>query len=468
MNRTDLSSELLSGHTDIVLAVDVSADGKWLVSVSKDKTARFWDLERQVCVATCVGHTEAVGAVAFSTKENNFSLGAAYFVTGSVDKTIKKWTLSDLKSCYTESGSVDVQPVNVASTKAHDKDVNAISISPNDRIIATAGQDKVIKVWESDSLTLRGVCRGHKRGIWAVVFSPVDQCLASASGDKTVKLWSVKDFACLKTFEGHTASVLNVQFMTAGMQLMSSGADGLIKLWTIKSNECEKTMDGHMDKVWALAATPSSDEMVSGGADSTLRVWKDITAAEEQDLVSQREDTLLHEQKLYNCLQNNEFHTAVQLAFQLNHPRKLYEIIKSMLEGLKHEDKLITFEVEMEELKQIVTRFSDEQLTKVFTWIKEWNTNAKTSTQAQKILGSILRCIPLERLQILPKMKETLDAIIAYSERHFSRLDRLVQKSYLVDYTITSMQRLIPAEATDQDTDNDETSEPIAKRTRVQ
>eukprot|EP00965_Chrysotila_dentata_P108127 3571011-Pleurochrysis_carterae.AAC.1 len=56
-----MSCRLLSGHTDIVLALDVSADGHWIGSASKDLCARVWDAVTAKCVAKCAGHVEAVG-----------------------------------------------------------------------------------------------------------------------------------------------------------------------------------------------------------------------------------------------------------------------------------------------------------------------------------------------------------------------------------------------------------------------
>ncbi|TMW68602.1 hypothetical protein Poli38472_006070 [Pythium oligandrum] len=473
LNRETMSCELLSGHTDIVMALAVSPDGKWLVSASKDRTARVWDVERRECIATCPGHTEAMGAIAISQKPAHFSMGAAFFVTGSADKTLKMWSLKSLASMYTQQSkkkskdSKALSVVTLSAVKAHDKDVNALAVAPNDRLVASASQDKLIKIWstnDSKSLTLVGTCRGHKRGVWAVEFSPVDQCLASASGDKTVKVWSAKDFTCLKTFEGHTASVLNVQFACAGMQLMSAGADGLVKLWTIKSNECEATLDNHMDKIWALAVAKDSSEMVSGGADSTINLWRDFTEEEERSAQQEREEKLLKEQELFNCLRNDKLLEAVQIAFELGHPNRLLQILNDLLQGPRHQDfpmlpaaedqpaskpDFETF-VPEEIFARVVTSLSVEQLKTLLDWIKDWNTNARHTPVTQVLLSTILREIPPQTLQKVDNVSRTLEALIAYSERHFSRVDRMLQKSYLVDFNVVSMKNLMPLEVADE------------------
>ncbi|KAK1947870.1 Transducin beta-like protein 3 [Phytophthora citrophthora] len=500
LNRETLSCELLSGHTDIVMALAVSPDGRWLVSASKDRTARLWDLRptgdkktKKIlprCVATCAGHTEALGAVAISQRATSFATGAAFFVTGSSDKTLKLWSLQPLAGAYAASSKPSPTELTISTlgaVKAHEKDVNAIAVSPNDRFIASASQDKLIKVWHSQQagagrlLTLAGVCRGHKRGVWAVEFSPVDQCLASASGDKTVKVWSAKDFSCLKTFEGHTASVLNVQFACAGMQLLSAGADGLVKLWTIKSNECEATLDNHEDKIWALAVAKDSSEMVSGGADSAINLWKDFTEEEERAQQDDRDAKLLKEQELFNCLRNNKLLDAVQLAFELNHPNRMLQILRDLLEGPRHKDQPTlpggkpidpdNFAPE-DIFAPVVLSLKDEQLTTLMEWLRDWNTNARNTGVCQVLVSTILRELPPTRIKALEGAAKTVEALIAYSERHFQRIDRMLQKSYLVDFSIVTMKSLLPVgeslsavEKTDSDS---EVEEPIPTKAKQQ
>ena len=168
--------------------------------------------------------------------------GVGFLMTGSADKTLKVWDIPSTKGPKKKSAQQTLTAEGVTravsryTAAAHEKDINAVAVAPNSRLLATGSQDRTLKIWSSADGSLQGICRGHKRGIWSVAFSPVDKAVATASGDAAVKIWSVADYTCLKTFDGHDASVLRVQFVSAGMQLLSSGADGLMKLWTIRSD----------------------------------------------------------------------------------------------------------------------------------------------------------------------------------------------------------------------------------------
>ncbi|CAG8602427.1 5535_t:CDS:2 [Racocetra fulgida] len=211
-NIKSFDFNIIYGHTDIVICLDKSYDGTVLISGSKDHTARIWSIDvdnenfdNQVnCLGVCIGHTAAIGTVAFSKKSLKFCL------TGSQDRTIKYWDLSHLGE-----SDENFRPKALYTNKAHDKDINSIAVAPNDKIFATGSQDKSVKIWSIADGKLLGTCSGHKRGVWSVQFSPVDQTIATSSGDKTIKIWSTTDFSCLKDE--------NV--------VVSGGADSLINLW---------------------------------------------------------------------------------------------------------------------------------------------------------------------------------------------------------------------------------------------
>ena len=271
-----LDGRLLEGHSDIVLALDSSPDGHFLASGSKDRSARVWvqkptssaDVSdwTYACVATCEGHAESVGAIAMSKMKTETENGRLRFMfTGSQDRTIKMWDLSGVTLESAASGHSS-RIRSLSTLKAHDKDINSLDVSPNDKLLASGSQDRTAKVYAIDyiptsagvkgELRQVGILKGHKRGVWTVKFCRTNRVVATGSGDKTVKIWSLDDYSCLKTFEGHTNSVLRVDFFNAGLQLVTTASDGLVKVWSISEEECKATLDNHEDKVSGSVPLP--------------------------------------------------------------------------------------------------------------------------------------------------------------------------------------------------------------------
>jgi len=453
-NLDDFSCEVLDRHTATVLCVDVSPCGRYVATCGKDKQMRLWHLASQTCIAIAVGHTEAVGSTSLSRKVGRYDVqgkaatngGGAFAVSVSVDRTLKRWNLpgSAILDESAEKGE-ELSLKAFHSVRAHEKDINIVSVAPNDSLIATGSQDKTVKLWKASDLSLQATFKGHRRGVWDCQFSPFDRVLATGSGDRTIKLWSLGDFSCVRTFQGHVASVLRVRFLAGGLQLVSSGADGLVKLWTIRTSECEATMDGHNDKVWALDLSPSDKTLVSGGADSRLVVWEDTTKEIEELKQAEEAEAILLDQKLANHLRHKEYAEALEISLEREKPYQAIKVLNAIIES-----ELEKGQNGLNALRRHVSSWSSDRLLRILKYCREWNTRARNSHVALMVVKAIVSTVPAHKLAATEGVPEILAGIVPYTERHFDRLDRLYASSYLLDFVLHSMGSLEAADVQEE------------------
>lgn len=474
---------LLKGHEEIIIALDADWSGHWVATGAKDNTAKLWRIDPEnnsyVCWATFSGHAESLGAVALpktippessAARTDPLNNPPPYLITGSQDQTVKRWDIPRQQQNKGQKTGTRA----AFTRKAHDKDINAITIQDSGALFASASQDKTVKIWSVEEGEVQGILRGHKRGVWSVQFSPAQMpaiqsddgpvtskgVALTGSGDKTVKLWSLSDYTCIRTFEGHSNSVLKVAWLNMPsnegkskrpVQFASAGGDGLVKVWDANSGEAACTLDNHEDRVWALAVHPQTNCIVSGSGDSTVTFWKD-TSAETQAAASQAALELVEqEQELQNHIHAGSYREAITLALQLNHPGRLLGLFTSVVTKNPPEEGSLSG---VHAVDEVLGTLSDEQIFLLLLRLRDWNTNARTATVAQRILWTLVRSYPASKFSNLSvkgargqkSLKDVLHALRVYTERHYKRLEELVDESYLVEYTLQEMDDLAPTE----------------------
>ncbi|XP_055593493.1 transducin beta-like protein 3 [Uranotaenia lowii] len=417
-----MNCKLIKGHTDIVLSL--SANAHFLVSSSKDNSVRLWRYDSKKfeiqCVAIGLKHTNAVGGVALSKVSGKFCASV------SQDKCLKVWKIPfEFKDTTDEK---ELTRLNCTLTElAHEKDINSVCISPNDRLVATGSQDKTAKLWDLSNLSLVGVFRGHRRGIWTVRFSPVDQILLTNAADCCIKLWSLTDMTCLKTLESHESSVLRVEFLSHGMQLISAGADGLLKLWSIKTSECIQTMDKHESRIWAICITQDESVFYSGGSDSQLIRWKDVTDEKREREQNEKNNMFLQEQELNNLMNDKKLLKALRLSLNLDRPFMTLKIITAVIKNQE------------QGLPETVQKLKNDHKETLLKHAVEWNTNSKNCRPSQLVLNILLQEMLTGRFQV-SELNKHLEAALPYTERHFKRLTEYAKDLKFIEYTLLCMQ----------------------------
>ncbi|MDZ8090476.1 MAG: ribosome assembly protein 4 [Nostoc sp. DedQUE05] len=207
---------------------------------------------RAIEVNTLEGHSSAVNSIAYSP--NGQQLASA-----SDDKTIKIWDVSSGKLLKSLTGHSDV--------------VNSIAYNPNKQQLASASADKTIKIWDVSSGKLLKTLTGHSDVVNSIAYSPNGQQLASASRDKTIKIWDVSSGQLLKTLTGHSKEVISIAYNPNKQQLASASADKTIKIWDVSSGKLLKSLTGHSDVVNSIAYNPNKQQLASASADKTIKIW---------------------------------------------------------------------------------------------------------------------------------------------------------------------------------------------------
>lgn len=263
------TGEEVKGHTDEVLALSISTDGRYLASAGKDRRLCLWDVEQGEWIkGFCgkLGHKDTISALSFRK-------GSHQLYTASFDRTVKVYDMSPSIMGYVET------------LFGHQDQVLGLDTLRNETCVTVGGRDKTVRFWkivDETQLVFRG---GGRSRLQEVLEGGLGVDEDDDDADREKGDWKAKQKET-KFVEGSLECVAMIDEMT----FVSGGDSGSISLWiTAKKkpvfvqplahgmNEVVSETEGVIRTprwVTALASLRYSDVVASGSWDGDIRMWK--------------------------------------------------------------------------------------------------------------------------------------------------------------------------------------------------
>jgi len=233
----------LLGHLDYIRTTYFHNEYPWIISASDDQTIRIWNWQSRTCVSILTGHNHYVMCAQFHPTDD-------LVVSASLDQTVRVWDISGLRK------------KNVAPGPG----------GPDDSFKSPSSHTDIFGQMNA---VVKHVLEGHDRGVNWAAFHPTLPIIASAADDRQVKLWRMSDVKAweIDTCRGHYYNVSCVLFHPKQELIISNAEDRSIRVWDLTKRTCLGAYRRENDRYWILAAHPNQN-LFAAGHDSGMTVFK--------------------------------------------------------------------------------------------------------------------------------------------------------------------------------------------------
>lgn len=235
--QTGKLAKVLQSHTSVIYDLDFSGDGKYLFSVSVDKSAKIWNMRSLTLKATLRDHSDTVG-------------GGVIFNDGGLYKVV---TLGDDKKAVLSSFDPYDGRVEKLKTFYYKSIVESVAV--NKKHIAITADSGELLIFDRNLNKIQEI-----KTTYAPIgldYSPNGRyLLAGSSSDTSSEVVAVYDshdrYKLKKSLRKHTSSVFTVAFLNNDLAVSAGGDHKEIYVWNIHSGVVDKEIMGVGDVIWSV------------------------------------------------------------------------------------------------------------------------------------------------------------------------------------------------------------------------
>ncbi len=216
------------------------------------------------------------------------NIAEAYSAYGQWAEAENRWGAADLSYC--RSLTLSDQPrtryaLNYALTvpalparlkyvlSGANSPITALAMGPEGAVLAAAGEDKVVRLWDLGTGKLRASLSGHTGAVNQLRFSARGGFLASAADDGSVKLWDPATGHLTRTLTGKGLALRWLEVTPDGTLVAAAGETNNILVWDAGTGTLKYELKGHTDNVRGLVVSPDGRELMSFSKDRELKLW---------------------------------------------------------------------------------------------------------------------------------------------------------------------------------------------------
>jgi WD40 repeat protein len=282
-----------NGHTDRVVSVSLTRDGRRALTGSADGTARLWDVETGKELGRVPGLTGEVRCVAVSPDGQYAAAGTTSALVVWDTKAEKLLRVlhrgpvesiafaPDSRHLVTTRGQNGMEAFRIegdlvriifgVGNGAWGK-VSGVAFSPDGTFVYFPIAEGSVLIWDVQARRQAGTV--HKTGeVLGLACSPDGKYLATAGADKLIRLWNVTTGQEVRVFKGHGNRVTSVAFSEDGRRLLSGSEDKTLRLWDVRTGRELQRFAPHAGKVTSVALSAAGRRALSACEDKSSRVW---------------------------------------------------------------------------------------------------------------------------------------------------------------------------------------------------